>query len=222
MNVAERTLTLLAPAAAALIVRVLASTWHTSVSGIERLKACWQTGQPLIYAAWHARILALPWTHAWLRRTHGARGVTVLVSRSHDGERMSRFVQSFGLGVVRGSSSHGAVSALRALARTLAQGGDVALVPDGPRGPAGRVSPGVVALAALTGAPVVPLAFAARPVWRARSWDRFLVPLPFARCAVAFGEPLRVGRDADLERARNALVRALDETTVVAEKLVGA
>jgi lysophospholipid acyltransferase (LPLAT)-like uncharacterized protein len=98
----------------------------------------------------------------------------------------------------------------------------VAVVPDGPRGPAGRVSRGVVALAVRTGAPVVPVAFAARPAWHLSSWDRFLIPLPFARCALALGRPLRVEREVDLDAARTALARALDETTAVAERLVGA
>jgi hypothetical protein len=218
----DQTLTILAPGATACVVRGLARTWRITVSGVDRVEGCWRAGQPLIYTAWHGQILALPWAHAWLRRTRGARAATVLVSRSRDGERMSRFARRFGLAVVRGSSSRGGVGALRALARILGQGGDVVVVPDGPRGPARQVRRGVVALAARTRTPVVPVAFAARPAWRLSSWDRFLVPLPFARCALAFGAPLRVEHHGDLALAQKELARALDETTTVAEGLVGA
>jgi lysophospholipid acyltransferase (LPLAT)-like uncharacterized protein len=95
-------------------------------------------------------------------------------------------------------------------------------VPDGPRGPAERVQPGVVALAALTGAPVVPFGFAARPARRLHSWDRFMVPLPFARAAVVFGAAAMVPREADRETARVDLERTLLEVTERADRLVGA
>jgi lysophospholipid acyltransferase (LPLAT)-like uncharacterized protein len=77
-----------------------------------------------------------------------------------------------------------------------------------------------VALAALTGAPVVPLAVGARPARRLNSWDSFLIPLPFARCAVAFGEPIPVSRDADRAQSAKEIERALDETSAEADRLV--
>jgi lysophospholipid acyltransferase (LPLAT)-like uncharacterized protein len=102
----------------------------------------------------------------------------------------------------------------------LRAGEDVALVPDGPRGPAHELQPGVVTLATMTAAPVVPLAFAAYPARRLRSWDRFLVPLPFARCAAVFGAPLTFEAGADRELARKTLQSALDDATAEAERLV--
>jgi lysophospholipid acyltransferase (LPLAT)-like uncharacterized protein len=146
--------------------------------------------------------------------------VAVLASRSRDGEILSRYVHKFGLQVVRGSSSRGGAAGLRGLATVLRGGTDVALVPDGPRGPRGQLQPGVVALAALTGAPVVPLAVGAQPARRLNSWDSFLIPLPFARCAVVFGEPLPVSRDADRARSAKEIERALDETSAEADRLV--
>jgi len=128
----------------------------------------------------------------------------------------------FGLGVVRGSSSRGGAEALRALTAAVRAGEDVAVVPDGPRGPRERVQPGVLLLAALTGAPVVPFGFAARPARRLASWDRFMVPLPFARAAVVFGKPLAIARDAERETARADLERALREVTNCADRLVAA
>ena len=99
-------------------------------------------------------------------------------------------------------------------------GGDVAVVPDGPRGPRHQLQPGVVTLAALTDAPIVPMAFSARPARRLRSWDEQLIPLPFARSALVFGEPISVPRDADRERAAKDVERALNDATADADRQV--
>jgi lysophospholipid acyltransferase (LPLAT)-like uncharacterized protein len=214
-------ITAMAPTLAAAAVRMVAATLRVQVSGIERVTPLWKQEQPIIYVVWHGRILLTPWANEWLRRTGGARAVAVLASRSRDGEIVSRYVHKFGLQVVRGSSSRGGVAGLRRLATALRDGLDVALVPDGPRGPRGQLQPGVVALAALTGAPVVPLAVGARPARRLNSWDSFLIPLPFARCAVAFGEPIPVSRDADRAQSAKEIERALDETSAEADRLVG-
>jgi hypothetical protein len=98
----------------------------------------------------------------------------------------------------------------------------VVVVPDGPRGPRQQLQAGIVALASLTGAPVVPMAFAARPARRLATWDEFVVPLPFARCAVVFGEPIALSGDADRDRARKELERALNEVTAAADRRVSA
>jgi len=213
-------LTALAPAATSAIVTSLGATLRVRAVGIDRLKPLWTAGRPLIYAVWHGRIVMMPWLNAWLRRTRGARRVAVLASRSRDGEIVSRYVARFGLATVRGSSSRGGAGALRQLVATVRAGEDVAVVPDGPRGPRRQLQPGVVTLAALTGAPIVPLAFAARPARRLRSWDEQLIPFPFARSAVVFGEPISVLRDADRERAAKDVERALNDTTADADHLV--
>lgn len=208
------------PPLAAMLVRGLGGTLRVRVEGAEPLLPLWRAGQPLIYAVWHGRILLTPWANARLRLTHGARPVAVLASRSRDGEIVARYVRAFGLTAVRGSSSRGGVAGLRGLIAALRAGEDVAVVPDGPRGPREQLLPGVVALAALTGAPVVPLAIGAAPARRLASWDEFLVPLPFARCAVVLGDPVTVARDGDRERARKDVERALAETTAAADRLV--
>jgi len=212
----------LAPPLAAAAVRALGATLRITDQGVEALEPLWAAGQPLIYAVWHGRILMVPWVNVRLRRTRGARLARVLASRSRDGELVARWVQRFGLAVVRGSSSRGGAEALRSLAAAVRAGQDVAVVPDGPRGPAERVQPGVVALAALTGAPVVPFGFSARPARRLASWDRFMVPLPFARAAIVFGAAAQVPREADREAARVDLERTLREVTARADRLVGA
>ena len=165
----------------------------------------WASGTPVIYVVWHARLLMLPYLYR-------DRGLRVLISLSRDGEMIARLVRRFGFVVVRGSSSRGGAEGLRALARALREGHSVIVVPDGPRGPSETVKPGVVALARLTGAPVVPMALGASSEWRLRSWDGFRVPKPFARCVVRFGDPVRVGRRAD-PSPRKEIEAALREVT---------
>jgi lysophospholipid acyltransferase (LPLAT)-like uncharacterized protein len=210
-----------APILAASAVRALGATLSLRARGVDPLRPLWQARRPLIYAVWHDRILMVPWLNARLRRDHGARRVRVLTSRSRDGRLMAAFARRFGLRIVRGSSSRGGARALRALARAVRAGEDVALVPDGPRGPARRLQPGIVALAATTGAPIVPVGVAARPARRLRSWDRFMVPAPFARCALVFGDLLEVSRAEAREAARGRIERALEEATAAADALVG-
>lgn len=210
----------LLPAAGAMAVRALGGTLRLRVAGVEAMAPLWHAGRAVIYVTWHGRILMMPWANARLRGTLGARPATVLASRSRDGELVARYAAHFGLPSVRGSSSRGAAAAVRALAAVLRHGGDVVLVPDGPRGPARRLQPGAVALAALTGAPIVPLAFAARPAVQLRTWDRFMVPLPFARAALVFGAPVELPRALDRAHACALVARALDRATGDADALV--
>jgi len=121
-----------------------------------------------------------------------------------------------GAEAVRGSSSRGGAAALRGLVRAADAGQDLAITPDGPRGPAERVQPGAVWLARLCGRPLLPVAFACRPCVRVRSWDRMILPLPFGRGVFEYGELLWVPRDADEkanEEARLELERRIAETT---------
>jgi len=205
------------PPLAVSVARLLGATLRVRTTGLDALRPL--ADEPVIFAAWHGRALMLPLINRRLRSARGARPVRVLASRSLDGEMLARFVRAFGLGVVRGSSSRGGAAALRGLVAALRTGHDVAVAPDGPRGPARHVQPGVVMLAAATGAPVVPVAFGARPNRRLRSWDTCVVPVPFARCAYVFGPALRVERHADREAAGRALAAALDDTTATADGL---
>ncbi len=177
------------PLLGATLVRLLVSTLRVRREEAA-VGALWRARTPAIYAVWHGRILLLPYLYGWRR-------ARVLASRSRDGELLTRFVGRFGLDAVRGSSSRGGAEALRLLARSLAEGRDAVVVPDGPRGPRETVKAGIVTLARLTGAPIVPIAVGASWEWRLRSWDEFRIPKPLARCVVRFGDPIRVPSDAD-------------------------
>lgn len=125
---------------------------------------------------------------AWLFRDAG---YAVAVSRSRDGERVAELLRHLGYGEpARGSSSRGGSAALLGLLRRMAAGTTVAVLVDGPRGPAAVAKPGIAALARRSTTPIQPVALAARPAFRLASWDRTLVPLPFARVVCAFGEPI--------------------------------
>ena len=193
-----------APAVAAWGVRLLGLT--LSIRRDERaVEPLWQARAPVIYAVWHGQILLLP-------LLYGRRAVGVLASRSRDGELVTRYIGQFGIEAVRGSSSRGGAAALRHLARWLEEGREVVVVPDGPRGPAEVVKPGIVGLARLSGAAIVPVAVGASSEWRLGSWDGFRIPRPFARCVARFGEPIRVARVIDRraeEAAREEVEAAL-------------
>lgn len=209
-----------APLMAATIVRTLGRSLRLTVVGLDGILPAWQERRPLIYALWHGRLLMIPWLSARLTATHGARTIRVLASRSRDGELIARYVRRFGLHTIRGSSSRGGAAALRALAGALRDGDDVVVAPDGPRGPRQRVQAGLPALAALSGAPVVPLAFSASPARRLATWDAFLVPAPFARGALVIGAPLRIARGDSREAARLRLEHAIEAVTAAADAAV--
>ena len=198
----------LGPALGALALRALVATLR-----VRREEAAvaplWAAHAPVIYAVWHGRILLLP-------RLYGRRGSHVLASRSRDGELVARWMTRFGLVPVRGSSTRGGGEALRQLARALREGGEVVVVPDGPTGPREVLKSGVIALARLSGAPIVPTAVGASREWRLHSWDEFRIPKPFARCVVRFGEPIRIPAGADratLEATRKDVEAALQSLT---------
>lgn len=140
---------------------------------------------PAVYALWHEHLLPLVFAHR-------GSGTVALVSEHRDGEILVRVLDRLGLGAARGSSTRGGRRGLREMVRAGRDGRPLAFTPDGPRGPARICKPGVVRAAAETGLPVVPLAAAASSYRRLDSWDRFVVPAPFARVYLARGEPLAV------------------------------
>jgi lysophospholipid acyltransferase (LPLAT)-like uncharacterized protein len=141
----------------------------------------------------------------------------VMVSRSRDGELISRTIKRLGFKPVRGSSSRGGSSALLSLSKKLENGADAAVTPDGPRGPRYRAQAGVIHLAQRSGRPVVPLTYSANRKWGFKSWDRFLFPCPFAKAVLIYGDPVEVTENSDLEDKRLELERKLMEITEKAD-----
>ena len=198
----------LAPAVGSWALRLLAATLRLRREE-KTVEPLWASGAPVIYVVWHARLLLLPYLYR-------GRGLRALVSRSEDGAMVSEVMRRFGFVTVRGSSSRGGARGLRSLARAIGAGHSVVVVPDGPRGPREVLKAGIVVLARLTGAYVVPLALGASSEWRVRSWDEFRIPKPFSLCVVRFGEPILLPRDMDgagEETARKEIEAALNAVT---------
>lgn len=162
--------------------------------------------KPFILAFWHNRqfFLAYPKSH---------HGISVLVSQSKDGEYIARAVKNLGIKSIRGSSSRGGVKALTDMMRILKKGGELAITPDGPRGPIFEVQPGVVHIAQKTGVPIIPgcCSYARKKIFR--SWDLYQVPSPFNKIVVGYGTPLYLEENEPLETASKRIKKALDELT---------
>lgn len=188
------------------MVAALFATTRSVRIGQENYLRFRREGTPVVFVFWHGQLL--PLVHY-----HRDEGIVVLVSEHADGEYITRVIERHGFGTARGSSTRGGTKGLKALIRAARAGKDLALTPDGPRGPAGDFKPGALAVAQTLGLPIIPVAAAASGGWRFNSWDGFLVPKPFARVALGYGEPVFVPRDAtreDLVRSAEDLGRRLD------------
>jgi lysophospholipid acyltransferase (LPLAT)-like uncharacterized protein len=167
------------------LVRLLGRTWRIRVVNGDAVRARRARGEPIVFSLWHGHLLTLLYHHR-------GEGVTVLVSEHGDGEIIARIAERLGYHTVRGSTSRGAARALLEASHVVQQGGDVAITPDGPRGPARTVAPGVAVVAHRARMPVI--AVGANPIrpWRLSTWDRFEIPKPFSRITIAYSEPLYI------------------------------
>jgi lysophospholipid acyltransferase (LPLAT)-like uncharacterized protein len=180
----------LAPSAAARFVRLYVRTLRLEWRGFDQVQA-WRARGPVILCHWHGDDLAL-------LGAFRDQGLTMMVSRSRDGELIAGVLEALGYATVRGSTSHYGVPALKDLVRLLRSGRDVGLTVDGPLGPRAVVKPGVAALAKLTGAPVFPVAVWASRRWLwAKTWHQTYLPKPGAVVRLQAGEPILVPARAD-------------------------
>lgn len=189
------------------LIRVLCRTVRFEVVGWENHEAATRDGGLPIYAFWHERIFT---TTYWWRN----RRIVVMTSRSFDGEYIARFIQRFGYGAARGSSTRGGIGAVVEMVRLMRAGCPVAFTPDGPKGPPCVTKMGPVLLAKKTGQPILPGTMTLARYWTLPTWDSFQIPKPFTRARVDLAPPLHVPADADdslLELQRDELQRALDQ-----------
>jgi 3-deoxy-D-manno-octulosonic-acid transferase len=169
--------------------------------------------RPVFFAFWHGR--QLPLIH-----THRDEGVTVLVSLNRDGQYVTNVLHSMGYNTVRGSSSRGGMNAIRETVRILRSGSDCAITPDGPRGPAEKAKSGISHIARLGCRPIVPMGSSAFPAIRFRSWDSFILPLPFAKVPVIEGRPIPpLTRSDDQQLWTERLETELNRVTATADLL---
>ena len=196
------------------------STFKSESVGEEQIQQLVkQNGCGVILVSWHGRTFA---ALAKYRR----RGYWTMISTSRDGEMQDRIFRSFGYHTVRGSSSaRGAVQATLALIKQLKAGSVLALTPDGPRGPGRKAQPGVIYLAMKSGSPIVPVGVSAAPRKLARSWDQYMLPMPFAKVAWVYGDPIYVPADAkspdEQEHWAHIVGQAIDAAEKRADGMVG-
>ncbi|MDH5478332.1 MAG: lysophospholipid acyltransferase family protein [Nitrospinota bacterium] len=205
-------LTLLVVPLAYILLRLLCGSVRLRVEGAEHEEELDRNGKPAIACCWHGRVLFIPFYYSLVRRK--SRIMDALTSMSEDGEFVAGVAGLFGFGIVRGSTYKNSRSALRTLARSVTQGRWPGIIADGSRGPALVAQPGAMMLSKLTGAPVIPVTVSFDRYWTLKSWDRMIIPKPFARGLVIHGAPIlfpagggRAELDAGLEELNRALAR---------------
>lgn len=178
-------------------VRLLGLTWRLRWVNDEPARAHQRETGPVVLALWHGELLPLLWAHV-------GQPISILISTHRDGELIARVAMRLGFTAVRGSSSRNADRALIGLVKELRGGRTIALTPDGPRGPRHTFAAGALVAAHRGGAAVVPLRAHVSRAWVLRSWDRFVIPKPFARITVTYGTPTVVPGESPRDAAAAA------------------
>src|SRR5213080_2832920 len=174
-----------------LLIKLIGRTIKFEIEGWDNWEAASRDGMIPIYTFWHNRVFLA--TYFWRRR-----GIVVMTSQSFDGEYIARFIQRFGYGAARGSSTRGATGAMVEMVRLMRAGCPTAFTIDGPKGPRCIAKLGSVLLAKKTGNPVLPFTIAAKNFWEIKSsWDRTQVPRPFTRARVFIAAPIYVASETD-------------------------
>ena len=189
--------------------QILGWTVHVEVINPDVPRSFWERGIPVIFVFWHGRLLMMPFANK-------VKKVSFLVSPHRDGQVVGRALKQFGLHPILGSTTRKGFSGFKNMIKALQNGSNVALVPDGPRGPRYKVQMGVIELSRLTGKPIVPITFGASKKIFLNTWDRFLLPYPFSKGVFIWGEPIQVDPNSDhahLEAKRLLLERSLNELT---------
>jgi lysophospholipid acyltransferase (LPLAT)-like uncharacterized protein len=210
----DKFLFLVVPRFYSLVLRLLSFTIRKRVLFPDRPQKFWDQRGHIIAAFWHQRLLMMPFLP---RRGR----VGMMISQHRDGEFIARAVKLFGIDSIRGSTTRAGLSALRGMVRFYHAGANLAITPDGPQGPRHVVQMGVVELARHTGAPILPVTYGASTKKMFRSWDRFILPLPFCRVVYIWGEPVLVPRETDkkgLEEKRILLQNRLRQITEEADR----
>lgn len=200
-----------------LILPLLVRSWRVETDFPADWLARAQGGDRVLLAFWHNRQIG------FLRLASLLRPVSVLVSRHGDGEIITRIMTRFGVGAVRGSSTRGGTAALRKMVAATRET-HMAVTPDGPVGPRYDVKDGIIALAALSGQPVFWVSWSSDQVWIFNSWDRFMLPKPFATLRFQATGPMTLSQSMkaeELSAARLELQTQMREQTAVLDRTAG-
>ncbi len=199
----------IAPCMAFWVIRLISATMRKSYVNFEGYRKMLSEGSQIILAFWHGRLFMMPYSYP-------GRGITILVSQSKDGELITRTVKGFRIESVRGSSTRGWFGGIKGLLKSVQEGRDIAITPDGPKGPGMKAQMGIIQIARATGLPIIPMSFGSSKKKTFESWDKFIVPYPFSKGVFICGEPVRVSADAgpfEMEESRACLEGALTDLT---------
>lgn len=189
------------------LIALLGATWRVEVVGRDHPSRLRRRRQPFVFALWHGDLVPLMWFHR-------GDSTSLVVSGHVDGGYLVKAARAWGYGIIQGSSTRGGQAAFRQMLRVLRDGGEIAITPDGPRGPARVVKSGVVAAAQLAGVSIIPVAVTVSSGWRLRSWDQFLIPKPFARVHIVYDDPLTLPASTRRADGARLLQQRLDSLTV--------
>ena len=191
-----------------LIGRSAWASMDLRVFGAENLDQAYRQRGQIICAFWHNRTFLLPFIYCYeMRLKH----LAAMVSRSRDGQFLADFLERFGFQTIRGSTTSGGTKTFIQAVRVARQGYDVAIAPDGPRGPCYQVQPGIIKLAQMTSLPIVPVSYQASIRREFHSWDRFIAPAPFSRIAFEVAPAINVPRRATRQELDHAKQRLQDQ-----------
>ena len=207
-------------------VHIIKATTRWTIVGVENPQRMWDKGEPLVCAFWHGRSILMP--IAWSSK----QPFNMLASAHRDGDITENTLKKLGIKTFRGSTGNpekgkmakGGLGALRAMARILNSKESIGITPDGPRGPRMRASDGIAVISKMCGVPMIAASAATSSGIVLKGWDRMLVPLPFSRGAIVYGEIIHVPRDAgaaEIEIARAAIEESLNRITEQADRMVG-
>jgi lysophospholipid acyltransferase (LPLAT)-like uncharacterized protein len=196
------------------LISLIGKTIRFEIEGVEHFEVVEKAGKIPIYAFWHNRIFLATY---YFKNC----GIVVITSQSFDGEYIARFIQRFGYGAVRGSSTRGGVGALVEMIRLMKQNVPMGFTVDGPKGPRYIAKTGVILLAKKTGNPVLPFVVETKNFWMINSWDKLQIPKPFSKAKVFVAQPTFVANNAndeEIENKRRELQTKLDELVRLAKQ----
>lgn len=205
------------PPIAALLIKFIMLTSRVEIIGADSFYRLLDSGEGFIIPFWHGRMFLFP---AFYKK-YVDRDLRVLISAHRDGELISRIIDRFDLGTVRGSSRRGGKAAMLELQNLVKRGVVVIVTPDGPKGPGLKVRRGIIEMAKRTGAPILPVTYSATRKIILDTWDKFVVPLPFSTVTFSFGEPIYVGHDISREQGaeiRDRLENELNQISARADR----
>ena len=196
-----------------LFILLLGKSLRIKWIGEENLRPIRKRSGKVLYAFWHGRMLILSYSHR-------KRKIQVLISQHRDGEIIARIIKKLGFGTVRGSTTKGGFKAIIQMVNKANEGHDLAITPDGPKGPAFKVQPGAAVIAQRSQIPIIPITSSAEKKWVLKSWDSFNIPKPFTRAVIIIGKPIYVSGEIspeEIDLKNSELGRNLNQLTLIAD-----